>query len=53
MKKTYRKPKLDVRIYALEYNSVFTDSGDRIDDDVYDITGNASGSDMNSNIFGD
>ena len=52
MKKTYRTPSLDVRKYRLPYNSVFTDSGDKFDDDVYDLTGLAGG-DYNNDIFGD
>ncbi|MCR5207416.1 MAG: hypothetical protein K6C14_02935 [Eubacterium sp.] len=54
MKKSYSTPSLELRKYRLPYNSVFTDSGDREDDDIYDITLGNSGGDYNNNdIFGD
>lgn len=53
MKKTYREPTLDVKIYKLPYNSVFTDSGDNNDGDIYDITVNNGGNNIDNNVFGD
>ena len=52
MRKTYSTPSLDVRMYRLPYNSVFTDSGDKIDDDIYDITVNANGK-IGNDVFGE
>ncbi len=52
MRKTYRTPIVDVRKYKLPYNSVFTDSGDKIDDDIYGPT-NPAGGKLNEDIFGD
>lgn len=52
MKKTYRRPALEVKIYKLPYNSVFTDSGDNLDDDIYDITVHG-GNKVNNDVFGD
>ncbi len=51
MSKYYEEPVLVVKKLDINHN-IFTDSGDRIDDDVYDITGNASG-DPEMNVFGD
>lgn len=38
-------------MYRLSYNSVFTDSGDNLDDDIYDVTVNANK--IDDNVFGD
>ncbi len=51
MKRSYSAPSIDVHKYAIPYNSIFT-SGDKLDDDVYDITVNANGN-VDNDVFGD
>lgn len=51
MSKFYDEPKLVVHKYDINH-SIFTDSGDKLDDDIYDITGN-SPNNPNMDVFGD
>ncbi|MCR5207922.1 MAG: hypothetical protein K6C14_05530 [Eubacterium sp.] len=52
MSKFYTKPELLVRKYELNH-SVFTDSGDREDDDIYDITLGNRDNNTGMDVFGD
>ena len=52
MSKYYQEPKLIVHKYNICQN-IFT-SGDKLDDDIYDITVNANNNDgVGNEVFGD
>lgn len=51
MSKFYDKPELVVHMYDIRH-SIFTDSGDNNDGDIYDITVN-SPNNPDMNVFGD
>lgn len=51
MSKFYNEPELIVHKYDIGY-SIFTDSGDNLDDDIYDITVHSPNG-PNMDVFGD